>query len=117
MCVVHLVSGCLVRVVGMLGLFVIGGVIGAASASVALVLGASWASAVLAYFAAGSALPLAGIVHGASQTTSQDPQVFDVPQDSFEDTLSQWDADPESRSNQYGFGAEDEDDERNNKVA
>lgn len=101
----------------MIGLFVLGGVCGVTGASAALVMGASLPKAVLVYMGVGMILPVTGIISMAFRNEVTD-LVPAGATDSFSDTMSQWNADPESgvNSQQFGF-SHDKDDDQQGKVA
>ncbi|MEP3636967.1 MAG: hypothetical protein ABJN14_06830 [Paracoccaceae bacterium] len=101
----------------MIGLFVLGGVCGATGASAALVMGASLPKAVLIYMGVGMILPVSGIISMAFRNEDTD-LVPAGATDSFSNTMSQWNADPESHANSQKFGlSHDEDDDQQDKVA
>lgn len=104
----------------MIGLFVLGGVLGATGASAALLMGASLPKAALIYMGVGTLLPASGIISKSFRNNESDlvPAGQSDAFDAFDDTMSQWTADPESH---HGIGeidySDDEDDDRQDKVA
>ncbi|MEO9820603.1 MAG: hypothetical protein ABJ370_10855 [Paracoccaceae bacterium] len=101
----------------MIGLFILGGVFGATGASTALLMGASLPKAALIYFGVGTVLPATGII-SMSLRSNENKIVPAGASQSFEDTLSQWNADPESNQNTQCLDrSDDEDDDRQDKVA